>query len=192
MEFGLADGTRTRAELEKELAILKPYLTIVVECSTDRPNGRSVYAREKRIRSRAVLKLPDGSEVKPLAEVPQSLLDTVRAIRAGMISSGDPGMHILIFPNKDKNGERLIEASDKDKLTLVLRADNNYREATFVWNTPFDALMSVPPCSKCGGKSMAKWYYCSWCGQKLPEIERAEPEKDPELSTTADYTLMPR
>jgi hypothetical protein len=82
--------------------------------------------------------------------------------------AGSENMHVLIFPNKGRDGKPLIDETTKSKLELVLKRDGNYRATEFVWNTPFDSMSATPPCGKCGERVSAKWSFCPWCGAKLP------------------------
>lgn len=170
VESGVADGDQ-RAQAEKHMAFLKPYITIIVQCSTDKEDGTSIYVPEEQVRSRAVLMAGDGSQVLPLAKPPAMVSATVAAMKAVFAAEGDAGsanMHVLVFPNKGKDGKPLIDATVRGKLRLVLKADGNYKETEFVWNTPFDAMKSIPPCAKCKERVSAKWSFCPWCGEKLP------------------------
>jgi hypothetical protein len=90
-----------------------------------------------------------------------------------MASEGDPGganMHVLVFPTKNKQGQSIVDTAQKDKLTLVLKADRKFNETIFTWHTPFDATTSVPPCPDCGESVSAKWSFCPWCGKKLSKV----------------------
>lgn len=167
-----SQGKVTRAEAEKTLEFMKPYLTMVVQSSSTLADGTSAYASENEVRARAALKLPDGSVVTPLAKVPPMVSDLMAAMKTAIAAEGDAGsanMHILVFPATSKQGQKIVDTARKDKLTLVLRADKKFKETTFTWRTPFDALTSVSDCPRCKAGLSAKWTYCPYCGQKLPE-----------------------
>lgn len=171
VEANLQGGDATRESVEKDAAFIKPYLTVIVQCSTDLEDGSSVYVPEKKVRSRAVLKASDGSDIMPLTDPPAMVSAAVAAMKEIMASEGDEGsanLHVLVFPNMDKGGKPLVDATKKGKLKLVLKADGKYKQAEFLWNTPFDAMKSAPPCPKCKEKVSAKWSFCPWCGEKLP------------------------
>lgn len=171
VEANLQDGSADRASIEKDTAFLKPYITIILQCSTEQEDGTSVYVAEKKVRARAVLKASDGSDILPLTNPPPMVSAAVAAMKEIMASEGDEGsanLHVLVFPNKGKDGKPLIDANNKGKLKLVLKADGKYKQTEFVWNTPFDAMKSAPPCLKCGEKVSTKWSFCPWCGEKLP------------------------
>lgn len=167
-----SQGKATKAEAEKTLEFLKPYLTMVVQSSSTQADGTSVYANENEVRARAALKLPDGSEVYPLEKPPPIVSATMAAMKSAIAAEGDAGsanMHILVFPAISKQGQKIVDTARKDKLTLVLRADKKFKETSFTWRTPFDALTSVSDCPRCKAGLSVKWTYCPYCGHKIPE-----------------------
>ena len=162
---------KTAAAVEQDLAFLKPFLTVAVQNSTEGADGRSSYLSESEVRARAVLKLADGSEIRPLTSVPPKVAATMAAMKTLIAAEGDAGsanMHLLVFPSKAGSGASIIETKQKDKLTLVLKAAGNFKETSFVWRTPFDAATSVPDCPRCRAAMSSKWSYCPYDGQKLP------------------------
>ena len=166
----MADGKSTRAATEGDMAFLKPYVTIAVQVNRDMPDGTAVYQTESEVRSRAVLKLDDGTEVAPLAKVPPMLMAALAAMKTIISQQGGEdraNTFFLVFPNKTKTGKAVVNERQKDKLMLVLKADKTFREAAFTWRTPFDAVTSVPDCPKCKAGLSAKWTYCPYCGQKI-------------------------
>lgn len=167
----LSEGKTTRAAAERDLDYLKPYITMVVQSSIDQPDGSSVYSSEKEIRARAVLRLADGTDALPLDKVPPLVSATLAAMKAVISSEGDAGsanMHILVFQAFTKKGEKIVDTTSKATLTLVLKADTRFKERSFTWRTPFDAVASAPDCPRCKAGVSAKWSYCPYCGQKLP------------------------
>ena len=172
LEANLAQSVQTRQEVEKGIAFIKPYLTVIVQCSVNQPDGSSLYSSEREVRSRAVLVLPDNTEIRPLDKVSPVVAATVAAMKAMMASEGDPGganLHVLVFPSKDKNGKWVVETNKKSKLKLLLKGNGKFDDSIFTWHTPFDAITSVPPCQKCKEPVSAKWSFCPWCGAKLGE-----------------------
>jgi hypothetical protein len=156
---------------ERDLSFLKPYITLVVQGSLDKPDGTSVYANETEIRGRANLILADGTVVSPLEKVPPLVSATMAAMKAVFSSEGDAGsanLHIVVFSAVTKAGEKVVDPSQKAKLTLLLKADNKFKERSFTWRTPFDALANASDCPRCKAGVSAKWTYCPFCGQKLP------------------------
>jgi hypothetical protein len=167
----LNEGQKTRPEVERDLEFLKPYITMVVQSSFDQPDGTSVYATEKEIRSRAVLKLADGSEALPLDKVPPMVSAIMAAMKAVLGSEGGEGkanLHIVVFSGLTKTGEKIVDTSQKAKLTLLVKANGKLKEKSFTWRTPFDAIASASECPRCKAGVSAKWTYCPFCGQKLP------------------------
>ena len=172
VEANLAESGQTRHVAEQELAFLKPYLTVIVQRSVNRADGSSLYSTEQDVRSRAVLVLPDNTEIRPLDKVSPIVAATVAAMKAMMASEGDPGganLHVLVFPSKDTHGRWVVETDKKSRLKLLLKRDGRFGDSTFTWHTPFDAITSVPPCQKCKEPVSAKWSFCPWCGAKLAE-----------------------
>jgi hypothetical protein len=162
---------KPRAEIENDVAFLKPYITIAIQSSVDQTDGSSVYATEADIRSRAVLRLDDGTEVAPLTTPPPMVSATLSALKAFIAADGGTGnanLHLLIFPNKSRTGKPVVQTTQKDKLTLALKADRKFKAVSFTWRTPFDAASRVPDCPKCKEAMSAKWSYCPYDGQKLP------------------------
>lgn len=167
---GVADGKSTRASVEDDMGFLKPYVTLAVQVNRDLPDGTSVYQTESQVRSRAVLRLDDGSEIAPLDKVPPMLTTALAAMKSIITQQGgETGANtfFLIFPNKVKTGKAVVDERQKDKLTLFMKADKNFRATSFNWRTPFDAVSSVPDCPKCKAGLSAKWTYCPYCGQKI-------------------------
>ena len=170
VEATLAEGGQTRATVEKDFSYLRPYLTVIVQCGIDQIDGSTLYSSEREVRARAVLKLADGTEIRPLDKVPPMVSIIVAAIKTMLSSEGDPGganMHVLVFPSKSKQGKPIVDTVKKDELTLVLKANGNFNQTAFAWHTPFDAITNVPPCPMCGESVSAKWSFCPWCGEKL-------------------------
>jgi len=167
----LTEGKLSKATVEKDLEILTPYVTVFVQNSIQQPNGTSSYADEKEVRARAFLRLSDGSEITPLHQIPPQVATTMKALKALITAEGDAGsanMHILIFPATTPRGQKVVDTSKKDQLTLVLKANPRFKETLFRWRTPFDSVVSVPDCPRCKAGVSAKWSHCPYCGQKLP------------------------
>jgi hypothetical protein len=144
---------------------------MVVQSSIDDPDGTPVYASEKEIRARAVLKLGDGTEALPLDKIPPLVSATLAAMKAVINAEGDASsanMHIVVFPASTKKGEKIVDTTRKASLTLLLKSDTRFKERSFTWHTPFDALSGVHNCPRCKAGVSAKWTYCPYCGQKLP------------------------
>ncbi|MBI1903635.1 MAG: zinc ribbon domain-containing protein [Planctomycetia bacterium] len=166
----LNDGNTTRGQAEQDLALLKPYHAVIVQCSIDKGNGKSDYAGQKDVAARAVLKLADGTEIAPVQNVPITVSLVVTAMKSFLSAEGDEGganMHVLIFPAQTKEGKTIVDTAKKGKLTLVLKADKQFPETTFAWHTPFDATTPAAPCPKCKERVSAKWSFCPWCGAGL-------------------------
>lgn len=169
VESALAEGGTTRSQAERDVAFLKPYEILIVQRSTDDMFGRSKYADQESVRDRAVLLSRNGSELKPLDDIPPLVNATMVAMKTMISAEGDAGsanMHVLVFPGKDKAGKPLVDTGKRDRLTLVLKGDGNFTETKFTWRTPFDATSKSPPCSKCGEWVSTKWTYCPYCGKK--------------------------
>lgn len=167
---GMTDGKNTRAAVEAELNFLKPYVTVVAQVSHDLPNGMSKYQTESEVRSRAVLRLDDGTEIAPLDKVPEMVTTALTAMKSIMAQQGGEdgaSTYFLIFPHKTKTGKLVVDERQKDKLTLLFKADKKFPETAFTWRTPFDAVSHVPDCPKCKAGLSAKWTYCPYCGHKL-------------------------
>jgi hypothetical protein len=167
---GMADGKNTRASVEDDMNFLKPYVTLAVQVNRDLPDGTSLYQTESEVRARAVLKLDDGTEIAPLGKTPPMLTAALAAMKSIITQQGGEdraNTFFLIFPNKTKTGKAVVDERQKDKLTLLLKADKNFRQANFTWRTPFDAVASAPDCPKCKAGLSAKWTYCPYCGQKI-------------------------
>jgi hypothetical protein len=166
----LASGGKDRADVEKNLNFLKPYQIIVVRCGVTESNCSTAYATEKEVRARAALRFSRSEEVLPVDEVPPRIsatVDTLKKLLAAKDDEGGSKAYILLFPAATKEGKLVADSSRRSKLTLVLKADESFQKAVFVWHTPFDATTPVPPCRKCKETVSAKWSYCPWCGAKL-------------------------
>ena len=166
---GMADGKNTRAAAEGELNIVKPYLIFMVQVSHDLPSGMFSYQTESEVRSRAVVRLDDGTCIAPLDKVPEIVMATLTAMKSVMSQQGGEdgaSTYFLVFPNKAKTGKLIVDEGQKDKLTLLFKADKKFRETAFTWRTPFDSVANVPDCPKCKAGLSAKWTYCPYCGQK--------------------------
>jgi len=66
VQSGLANGDTSRAVVDRQLRFLKPYQTIVVQCTYTQDDGSSVYASRPEVCARAVLRLDNGEEIAPL------------------------------------------------------------------------------------------------------------------------------
>ncbi|HVF67839.1 MAG TPA: hypothetical protein VM914_09260 [Pyrinomonadaceae bacterium] len=161
----------TREDIERELGFLRSFVIILVSASVSRPDGSDTYATEAEVRRRAVLKLSDGAEVMPLADVPPKVAAVIGAMRSFMSAQGGAdreNMQVVVFPVTVSPGKTVVETTRKDTVTLLLKADARFKENTFIWRTPFDAMTNVPPCPKCKASMSAKWSYCPYDGAKLP------------------------
>jgi hypothetical protein len=167
---GMSEGKSTRASVEGDMNFLKPYVTIAVQVNRDLPDGTSRYQSEGEVRARAVLKLEDGAEIAPLARVPPTLTEALEVMKSVIAQQGGEdraSTYFLVFPNQTKTGKAAVNERQRDKLTLLLKADKTFRETVFTWRTPFDAVTSVPDCPKCKAGLSTKWTYCPYCGQKI-------------------------
>ena len=167
----LLDGKHTREEIERDLGFLRSYVIILVSSSISRPDGSDIYATEAEARRRAVLKLSDGAEVVPMADVPPKVAAVIGAMRSFMSAQGGAdreNMQVLVFPVTVSPGKIVVDTTRKDSVTLLLKADARFREHAFTWRTPFDAMTTVPACPKCKASMSAKWSYCPYDGTKLP------------------------
>ena len=111
-----------------------------------------------------------GAEIAPLDKTPPMLTAALAAMKSIITQQGgEDRAHtfFLIFPNKTRTGKAIVDERQKDKLTLFLKADKNFRATAFNWRTPFDAVASAPDCPKCKAGLSAKWTYCPYCGQKI-------------------------
>ena len=174
-EFFLAastlGGKHTQEEVERDLGFLRSYVIILVSAAIPRPDGSETYATEAEVRKRAVLKLSDGAEVMPLADVPPKVAAVVGAMRSFMSAQGGAdreNMQVVVFPVTVSPGKVVVDSTRKDTVTLLLKADARFHENAFTWRTPFDAMTNVPPCPKCKASMSAKWSYCPYDGTKLP------------------------
>ena len=170
VEATLADSGKKRADVESDLAFLKPYQAVIVQCGTDKTDGTTAYASREEVRSRLVLKLDDGKEILPLEKAPPLVSAAMEAMKKIMNSEGDEGsanMHVFLFPATDADGKAYLDTTKQGKLTLVLKSNWRFKETVIVWHTPFDALTPVAPCRKCHEAVSAKWKYCPWCGEKI-------------------------
>ena len=167
-EAALAEGGATREQVEKNLAFMKPFHTLVVQVGTSQPDGATTYESERSVRARAVLRAADGDEVGSLEKPPPMVSATVNAMKGFMAQDGNTAnMHVLVFPASTPGGKPLVDVAKRGKLTLVLKAKGDAKESQFIWRTPFDALNPVPPCAKCKEPVSGKWFFCPWCGAKL-------------------------
>lgn len=167
---GMSDGTVTRESIEREMGFLKSYITMFIMSSQEKADGTEVFATESEVRTRAAIKLADGTEVKPLMTVPPKVAAIVAVMKAFMAQQGGAdreNMHVLVFPAATPQGKPVVDTARKDMLKLQLAADARFRAASFTWRTPFDALTSVPDCPRCKAGLSAKWSYCPFCGQKI-------------------------
>jgi hypothetical protein len=171
VQSALTEKGMTRERAEADLAMLKPYQIVIVQCGTDNIMGLTKYVGEKDVRSRAVILLTDGTELKPIEKAPPMVNVFMAAMKAMIGAEGDAGsenMHVLVYSGKDKNGKPIIDTSKQDKLTLLLKPHGAFKKTVFTWRTPFDATTQVPPCAKCKEPVSAKWQFCPYCGSKQP------------------------
>ncbi len=159
-----------RQQLENELNFWKPYIPIIVQCSIDKPDGSKLYAAEQQIKISAYLTAKDKSRIAPLTEIPEQLakrLDVLKQMMAPPGKSSNTNMHILVFANKDKTGQPIINSDKKDKLELTIEPGGLFKRTKFQWHTPFDAVSAKVNCPICRKHCSAKWWFCPWCGKKL-------------------------
>ena len=169
IEANRAQGKST-VQIEKEMAPLKPYLVFMVQCSIENPGSPAIYESVERLYARAVLKGKDGSETRPLTNIPGKLsarLDAIKSLMSQGPAQSASNMHILVFALNNASGDRIVNTKKRDKLTLVLNDSGAFSRTVFTWRTPFDALSEDVICPRCGETLSAKWYYCPWCGNKL-------------------------
>ena len=169
---GTAGGAMSHEAAERELGFLRSYITMFVMSSFERPDGTEVYATEAETRSRAALRLDDGTEVAPLTVTPPKMSAIITMMKSLMAAQGGAdrkNMHVLVFPAVTDRGRTVVDTARKDKLTLALKPAGRFGAASFTWRTPFDAVARVPDCQRCKAGLSAKWSYCPYCGQKLSQ-----------------------
>ncbi|HEX2951600.1 MAG TPA: zinc ribbon domain-containing protein [Armatimonadota bacterium] len=170
LQSALAEPGTKREDIEKSIALLRPYQLMLVECKFKGPTDITVQS-EEGIRKRASLTLTDGHTILPLHTVPESITTAIKEIKAMMVpitGGNEDDIHILIFPTM-QNGETLVNSTRKQTVTLNLTADAQFAAVSFTWRTPFDALTPLSYCPKCHEHVSAKWHYCPWCGLKLAD-----------------------
>jgi hypothetical protein len=156
-----AAGGGDSAQLESKVTELKPYLMFMVENRTMDQYKNPISETAESIRSRARLRLPDGTEVKPMDRTPEGM-------PANAPSFGTLGRRgqLLIFAAGENGGDLDTEDTPKGKLQLILTATPSLNESTFTWHLPLELSGTAKDCSKCHNKFSAKWTYCPWCGTK--------------------------
>src|SRR5947209_39822 len=65
VEMRAVKGRQSREEIENELAVLKPYVILLVQRQVEKPDGSASTADEQEIRKHAEVMLPGGKKVKP-------------------------------------------------------------------------------------------------------------------------------
>ena len=167
----LSDGKMSKASAESTMQFLKPFITLAVQAGIDQPDGSTIFATEKELAARAVLRMPDGTEERPVDRIPPSVSGALAAMKAVITADGgksDAAIHFLVFPAVSKKGTPIIDTKRKEELNLILKADPKFKEKSFTWRTPFDSVVGTMTCEKCKAGLSAKWTYCPYCGQKLP------------------------
>ncbi|OHB58982.1 MAG: hypothetical protein A2173_01360 [Planctomycetes bacterium RBG_13_44_8b] len=154
------------SDAQADISFLKSYLIFMVNCSIER-SGKQIYATETEIQKRVILKSGSSARLKPLVSVPPDVQKNLDSIKSAISASAGGNMHMLVFDFKDSAGKPMVDASKRDKLTLILEPAGAYSKTEFVWHTPFDAVTAAGNCPVCGEKIKAKWHYCPWCGNKL-------------------------
>ncbi len=166
----MSDATMSKASAESTVRFMKPFITLAVQAGIDQPDGSTIYATEKELAARAVLRMPDGTEERPVERIPPLVLGALAAMKAVITADGgNANIHFLVFPAVNKKGTPIVDTKRKEELNLILRADPKFKEKFFTWRTPFDSVVGTVTCAKCKAGLSAKWTYCPYCGQKLPE-----------------------
>ncbi len=164
--FATGGDISKRGEAEKALDYLKPYLTICVREGITDATGDTKFTPESQIRARRVLRLPDGTDVALLDNVPPKVAQLAEGLKEGNAKTGVI-VSVLVFSGQGKDGKPIIDSAARGALTYVLKGAGGAPDSTFTWHTPFDASTPAMPCPKCHDTVCAKWFYCPWCGQKL-------------------------
>jgi hypothetical protein len=168
VESAVAQGL-PRDVAQRDFSFVKDYQIVLIACATLPRFGAAEFASPEDVRARATLKLSNGATVKPLEMIPQQVALLVDGFKKTAAMDGNrtgANMHLLLFPSTHQ-GKPIIDVATRDKLTLLLNADKHFKETVMVWRTPFDTLMSTPPCPACQETVSAQWPYCPWCGAKL-------------------------
>jgi hypothetical protein len=156
-----AAGGGTSSQLEAKVTDLKPYLMFMVENRTPDEYKNPISESAESIRSRAVLRLPDGTEVKPVDRTPEGMPTTPPSF-----GTLDRRGQLLIFQAGDNNGDLDSENAPKGKIQLVLKANPTFKESIFTWHLPLELAGTSKQCAKCHNDFSAKWTYCPFCGTK--------------------------
>lgn len=136
-------------DMEKELAVMKPYLIIIAANGVRDSTGKILFASEKQMKARAIVRLPNGASLRPIDKVPFLIPALTAGLKSGMASSKLGGrandVHVLVFPNKGRDSKPVVNAARRDTLTLILKPHGAFPQAIMTWRTPFKSLNISPP-----------------------------------------------
>jgi hypothetical protein len=170
-------GALSAEAVDKLLAVLRPYLFLVVAEASVGPVGGFTYKSEEALR--AGLKIFDarGRSYEPLAndkvsEDVKNFVQMMRPILSGSMGPFGENLRFFLFPARDSSGVEIADAaSDND-------FDVQVGERRFHWRLPLGSHLPAKVCPDDGELLNGAWAYCPWHGTKLkPQEAPAAPVK---------------
>jgi hypothetical protein len=156
-----AAGGGDSGMLESKVGELKPYLMFMVENRSIDQYKNPISESAESLRSRARLRLPDGTEVKPVDRTPEGMPQSPPSFGA----LGRRGQ-MLIFQVGDNSTDLDLDNTPKSKLQLVLQPNETFKETVFTWHLPLELAGTPKQCTRCHNDVSGKWTHCPWCGLK--------------------------
>jgi hypothetical protein len=147
--------------------------------------GDIAWMAEKELKKNIVLRDQHGNTYKPLEELPEDItpmVEIMKPIFKGMMGNFGAGLQFILFPAKDKEGNRFADPRKSSDLFLDVTGLMGAPTSTYTWRLPLTSLTPPKYCPAGKEKVEASWKYCPWHGVKLTEDAPAAPVAAPSAS----------
>ena len=140
--------------------------------------GDIAWMAEKELKKSIVLRDQHGNTYKPLEELPEDItpmVEIMKPIFKNMMGSFGAGLQFILFPAKDKEGNRFADPRKSSDFFLDVPDLMGTPTSTYTWRLPLTSLSPVKYCPAGKEKVEASWKYCPWHGVKLTDEAPATP-----------------
>lgn len=160
------DDTISEEGVEQFLAVLRPYVLLVVLEGTVGPLGGANFSDLEELRERVALVDAKGGRHTPLGDDgitadARNLASMMKPILANMLGPTGENMGFFFFPSTTGDGEAIASATTEGTFSVEVG------DELFEWKTPLGSVLPPKVCPVDDEEMSGAWSYCPWHGKKL-------------------------